>query len=287
MKSLKKYIIESIILEGGNAIKTSTPVPAEYSLEIYNDIKNEVMKVLPDVNMIALGSTGKKNAGQTHGDIDIAINLPWDEKDKIENIFKENEKFITSGMKIVSVGYPWKKGGKEGVAQCDFMFFTNLKYAEMYFHSPDYRNNESLYKGKFRTLLFNDTIANIPTGKANEYFQDENKTIKEKWKYTLNSSGLFLQKISYEGKNGTILKSGKKIKEAEQLISDTPKEILDFMFKNGKESDLNSVESIWKAIHSNRFKFPEVIDKIEEQFKGDLERDGIEWDIFLKNMNLK
>lgn len=61
MKSLSRYILESLINEGGNAVKCER-IPAEVALKLYKDIESVVTSKFHGVEMRVLGSVGKKES---------------------------------------------------------------------------------------------------------------------------------------------------------------------------------------------------------------------------------
>lgn len=273
MKDLIIYIKEQLMLEGGHAVK-SNPIPASISPKVYKQIEDTIHKSYPDIKMSVLGSVGKKNDDQTNGDIDIAIKV--DSKKELQSIidkcFPGCEVNNQTTATIVSIGYPYNIDSKSGVAQVDFMFVKNLEQAIFNYHSPNYKNNESKYKGAVRTYMLSDLVSSIPVKDAKDEYFEDGKTLKRHWKMTYNSYGIFKQLIDYCGKNGKPVKNGKKLKEFETLITENPKEIVAFLFgKNGSFKDTNSAESIWAAVHDkSKFQFDKnVVEKFEEKFYND------------------
>ena len=75
----------------------------------------------------------------------------------------------------------------------------------------------------------------------------------------------------------------KKVKEMEQFISRNGDEVVAFLFNKPDIRIVNSVESLWKEIHSKNFKFPDILPNIEERFEKEvLEPNGFEMDKFLE-----
>ena len=290
MKSLIEYIKESLIVaEGGNAVK-SNPIPAKIAPKVYNQIESDIKKNYPFIEMAVLGSIGKKNDDQTNGDIDIAIKV--DSKKELEDIiskcFPNDEVNKQTTATIVSIGYPYNIEGQSGIAQVDFMFVKNLEQAIFNYHSPNYRNKESKYKGAVRTYMLSDLVSSIPVKDARDEYFDDGKTLKRKWKLTYNSYGIFKQLVDYCGKNGKPVKNGKKLKEFETLITENPKEIVAFLFgKNGSFKDTNSAESIWAAVHDeSKFQFgPDVVEVFEKHFYND--KNNIKYNVDLNDFPCK
>ena len=97
MKTLLEYINESILNEGGNAVKTSNPIPAWVAPKVYEEIEAAIKKVAPDIKMAPLGSLGKKKDEDFTGDIDIAIEI----MDRIRLAYE----YCPSSIKIGVVTY--------------------------------------------------------------------------------------------------------------------------------------------------------------------------------------
>ena len=115
-------------------------------------------------------------------------------------------------------------------------------------------------------------VSSIPVEDAKDEYFEDGVTVKKHWKYTFNTEGVFRQLLDYTGKKGP-LKNPKKVKEFEKLISNDPENCVKFIFgDNGKIEDFNSAESLWKAVHDpNKFKFQEVVNKIEDRWFDEIE----------------
>lgn len=285
MKSLSKYILESLLNEGGNAVK-SERIPAEVALKLYKDIEAVVTSKFTGVELRVLGSVGKKKAGDTNGDIDIAINVT--EVDKLINIinvcFPNCEVIPSFGIGVVSIGYQYTYKGKDMIGQVDFMCQEDLDWAEFFYSSPDYTKDESFYKASLRNHLMGLVVSEIPTQEAPTMVDGQYET---RYKHTLSMLGLSKQFLDYRGKKG-LLKNPKKIKEMERFITKNKYELVEFMFNSRDLSIVNSLESLWNAIHGSLFRYPEVVKNIEERFfKEVLEANGLDKDEFIKICNKK
>ena len=273
MKSLVQFIKESLINEGGNAV-TANPIPAYITPLLYKEIEDAILKENPDIKMVPLGSVGKKNDDQFNGDIDIAIKL--DNKKElnglIDKVFPDLEKNPNTTSSIVSISYPYNKEGQSGNAQVDFMIVKDIDFAKFFYHSPDFKKNESKFKGATRAKMLSIIVSSIPVEDAKDEYFEDGKTVKKHWKYTFNTEGVFKQLLDYTGKKGP-LKNPKKVKEFEKLIYNDPENCVKFIFgDNGKIEDCNSAESLWKAVHDkNKFKFQDVVKKIEDRWFDEIE----------------
>ena len=273
MKSLVQFIKESLLNEGGNAV-TANPIPAYITPLLYKEIEDAILKENPDIKMVPLGSVGKKNDDQFNGDIDIAIKI--DNKEElnklIDKVFPDLEKNPNTTPNIVSISYPYNKEGKSGNAQVDFMIVKDIDFAKFFYHSPNFKNDESKFKGATRAKMLSIVVSSIPVEDAKDEYFEDGKTVKRHWKYTFNTEGMFKQLLDYTGKKGP-LKNPKKVKEFEKLIYNDPQNCVKFIFgDNGKIEDCNSAESIWKAVHNkNKFKFQDVVQKIEDRWFNEIE----------------
>lgn len=273
MKSLVQFIKESIINEGGNAV-TANPIPAYITPLLYKEIEDSILGENPDIKITPLGSVGKKNDDQFNGDIDIAIKLDSKKElnELIDKVFPNLEKNPNTTPSIVSISYPYNKEGQSGNAQVDFMIVKDIDFAKFFYHSPDFKKNESKFKGSVRARMISILVSSIPVEDAKDEYFEDGKTVKKHWKYTFNTEGVFKQLLDYTGKKGP-LKNPKKVKEFEKLIANDPQNCIKFIFgDNGKIEDFNSAESLWKAVHDkNKFKFQDVVKKIEDRWFDEIE----------------
>lgn len=273
MKSLVQFIKESLLNEGGNAV-TANPIPAYITPLLYKEIEDAILKENPDITMVPLGSVGKKNDDQFNGDIDIAIKIDTKKElnELIDKVFPDLEKNPNTTPSIVSISYPYNKEGKSGNAQVDFMIVKDIDFAKFFYHSPNFKNNESKFKGAVRAKMLSIIVSSIPVEDAKDEYFEDGKTVKKHWKYTFNTEGVFKQLLDYTGKKGP-LNNPKKVKEFEKLIYNDPENCVKFIFgDNGKIEDCNSAESLWKAVHDkNKFKFQDVVKKIEDRWFDEIE----------------
>ena len=275
MKSIKQYIKESLINEGGNAVNAN-PIPAVIAPKVYDEIEKKVHSIskFKNIDMAALGSIGKKADDQTNGDIDIAVRV--DTKDDLNEIvdtcFSDCEINYNTMKTITSFGYKYDIDGYKGIAQVDFMIVQNMNWAKAYYHSPNLKNGESKYKGAARTAALSDIISCIPVPDVKDEYFEDGKTVKKHWKHTFNTEGIFIQLVDFCGKNGKPVKNGKKLKEFEKLITNDPLNMVRFIFGDkGTLDDINSIESLWKAVHdSSKFKWgDDIVANIEKKILED------------------
>ena len=252
MKSFVQFLKESLsINEGGNAVHADK-IPTEIAPILYKEIEDKVKEAYPDVDMAALGSLGKKPAGQTTGDIDIAITIEGEENIRklIEKLWPGYEIADRSAKGVVSWAYPWENNGKSGKAQIDFMSTNNMDWTKWRYDSPDYTKGESKYKAAVKDYILRGVLSAIPVKDAENEFFDDGKP-KKKWRHTFTVDGIFKKLESHEGQKGYKSTADTLINE---LVTNDPKEVMKFIFPNGyKDSDFKSAESIWKAIHSDKW----------------------------------
>ena len=194
--------LDRTLNEGGNAIKSSSPVSGDKALPIAEKVIGILKERYPDTEFAPIGSVGKKNAEQTSGDIDIAVELDFLESENVKEVLKEKypnmEIKSMKGLHILSVGLPYESQ----VVQVDLMFFPDIELAKFFYHSPDFTKNESEFKGSVRNMLMTSILKNIPVQDyRNTTF--ENGHIKDLYKYSFNpEKGLVILHQSFEGKDG-------------------------------------------------------------------------------------
>jgi len=266
---------------GGNAIKNSVPVQARNARKIALNIKECIQNYF-NVPTVILGSAMKKLDDMYCGDIDIAIQLPWAE-DNVERIkqyglehLPVTEVVISPGLKLVSYGY--KDNNTNEIYQVDIMFTENIKYSEFMYYSPDYTNNESKFKGLYRTNLLIICAGNIPLDTnqyPNTYYTNEDfngkytSQLKEFYKYTLTyDNGLELRKKSTLGKTRMCKKAYTISKEK---ITDNIMQILTMIFGDSIDYNMStSYENIIKTLYSSDYKYgSEVRNNILNEFLAD------------------
>lgn len=273
------------------AIKNSLPIVTPYAINIANIILNKLKENL-QIQACTLGSLGKKLDYEESGDIDIAINYEFTKEncDKIIDFINLNfskyrtpEIYISSGFKIISFGYYYLNydtynidnttpvDNKEDliqIAQVDLMFSNNLEYTQFMYHSPNYRNLESEFKGLYRTNLLTYIAGRKPTDKKDMY--DDNGNLTDYWKYTLTyDKGLVLTHKSYKGKRG-LLKNPHTVKEDTVFITDDIHEIVKLILgEEGTVADTNSFESLIKYIFSDKYVYKDKVNDIISDFIND------------------
>lgn len=241
--------------EGGNAIKSSSPVRGDKALPIAEKVIGILKEKYPETEFAPIGSVGKKNSEQTSGDIDIAVELDFSESENVTEILKEKypdmEIKSMKGLHILSVGLPYESK----VVQVDLMFFPDIELAKFFYHSPDFTKNESEFKGSVRNMLMTSILKNIPVQDyRNTKF--DNGHVKDLYKYSFSpEKGLVILHQSFEGKDGQERKTKQTIKEDTVEVSKDVDEIVKFMM--GEEADFSTVSSFESMVDWMRTdKFP-------------------------------
>ena len=282
------------------AIKNSLPIKTPYAINISNVIINKLKNNL-QIEACTLGSLGKKLDYEESGDIDIAINYDFTKEncDNIISFINTNfskygtpEIYISQGFKIISFGYYYLNydsyidshikddtnyyidttaiNDQEilQIAQVDLMFSNNFEYTRFMYHSPNYRNLESDFKGLYRTNLLTFIAGRKPVNKENIY--DEKGRLTDYWKYTLTyDKGLVLTHKSYKGKT-KLLKNPFTVKEDTVFITNDIYEIIKLILGNeGTIADTNSFESLIKYIFSDKFAYKDKVKDIISDFIND------------------
>ena len=267
MKHILDYIQESLIFEGGHSVDGVEPIRGDLAKQVADEIIEKVKGEFK-IECAALGSTGKKGKNQTSGDIDIAVQMSWQDKDKLIDFVKKEFKDCPFGnivdyLNVFNIGYKYNEDGKEKLVQVDFMFVDDVEWAKFVYFSPDFTKNESQFKGAWRSTLLRGICACTPVEKVNnkyktEYF-DDGKTIKTFWKFTFSQAdGLFADHKTYEG-NKKPLKNPKTIKDDREYISKNIESILHMCLgKDATRDDCNSYETLLNFIASDRYEFKSV-----------------------------
>ncbi|HPI81675.1 MAG TPA: hypothetical protein PK122_00380 [Candidatus Paceibacterota bacterium] len=264
---------------GGNAVKISRPVTFEEAKKTIKWIKEEVfprLTVIPieDKDTEILGSYGKKKDGATHGDIDIAVlnipepnSMPKNVELDLLRLDLEGLGFETKvnyGFRIVSFGCPI--GGSKSLENCgeinlnmndlvqvDLMLTTNLYWSRFIYHSPDFRKEESKYKGYYRNILLMALITE-PTKEITKTTEDgEVEEIEVNiLRYPF---GISRVRKNFMGKKG-LLKNGKNVEGFDFFITNDPQEVTDLTVgEHYKPSDINTFEKLWDIVMSPNFKW--------------------------------
>lgn len=299
--TLKKEKIEEdmdvnamMINEGGNAIDGASPIRGDLALGIANDVAKQLVRVFK-CNAAPLGSTGKKGANMTSGDVDIAIDIPWERHKEVEEFIEklyDCQTYVSTGFRILSLGYPYEVDGVPLIAQVDLMFVRDVEYSKFVFHSPNYIENESMFKGAHRNILLRNIVSAVPLSyiikDADKRFRDE-YFIANDYDGSLDGKPKTFWKLSFDQEKGLQIihktNVGKKkslahsqtIKEDTIFITDNLNKIVKIILgDSARIEDCSSVESLWSFVCDRRkYRFWD-----KERIKGICER-------YLNNSTIK
>jgi hypothetical protein len=226
-KQLVNEQINSILLEGGNAIKDAVRINQENVAPTLEEIYT---KLLPKIGIkkedtAVLGSTGKKLPGGSSGDIDLAIDISkisnYDFKTWSANI----ESTLTDlgiefrtfpGISLLSVKWPISnKDGKQAneFVQLDLMPTEDIEFSVFSKYSETEQEGIPFYKSLIRNAIMISLMQCLPVkifakGKlAIDPDGEDHPVDYEKFSYDFNK-GLFLKhKIRKPRKDGTYNKT--------------------------------------------------------------------------------
>lgn len=222
------------------------PIKADIATIVQDNIINEILDIYPDIEYVKLGSVGKKKDDDYNGDIDIGIKSDSIEElfNIIHNVFDYTDTVESKSLYIISIKYPYIINGQHEInyVSVDFIQVKNIDYTKFRYYCPDYRINESKYKVGSK-IMFIGTILNHC---LNQYDG------KYRYKYEFLPTGLYKSIVNI--KNNTY---------QEEFITYNPQEITNIMFYDSTPDICNSIETLWEAIHSDKFKYPENVKLIE------------------------
>jgi hypothetical protein len=282
-QSLKEWIS---INEGGAAIASSRPITWEEAQELYSWVKDDVVQKLgiSSEDLEVIGSYGKKRIGETHGDLDLAVsaaavaennNLEFGDvldfiNDRLQEMGFETKKMI--GFKQVSAGIPIPGTGE--IAQVDFMLSPDLEWSRFIYHSPDFRADESKYKGVYRNALLmaiitessKEIIRKTPEGGVEEL---ESSVIRF-------PEGVWRARKSFAGKKG-LVKTGKLLRDFDKFLTTNPQEVVEMTVGEGHTpDDINTFEKLWALVTSPDFKHSHLLNDILQKFANNIKGMSIE-----------
>ena len=157
--------MKNLILEGGAAVDGRRILQSEVPTII-----DKVDEILSGLGLVrgedwdVIGSAGKKKEGDTSGDIDISIR-----RDRMKEVLGSGDGrldvFNDLGKYLAGLGYDRQKvsfdqvsfgmpiNGDDDIVQVDFELSRSLEWSRFAKYSPDYRKDESKYKGHVRNIL--------------------------------------------------------------------------------------------------------------------------------------
>ena len=284
------------LLEGGNAIKTSSRIN---QLNVAATLKQIYSELLPKLGLkksdtTLLGSTGKKNpdkngsAEGSSGDIDLGISQKalmkangLKEKDEIYDFLKtigKDYKDVKAfpGLEVVSIAFPIvNEDGLQAdkVVQLDLMPVADLAYSSWSYFSPAW--NESKYKALYPKEVYY-ACARYADTKIIETGELDGKTVPATWERLFFDlgRGLMSGTQSIKGKK-KLIKSAKT--SDKKVISTDPEVVVKKFFgPEFKPNQVRTWEQVWDAIHSESFPLKDHLDEILKMVKKGIIRKGYE-----------
>jgi len=207
-------------------------------------------------NIRCLGSAGRrKNPDDTSGDIDIAILRSAIGKDRNEAL-DTIESFVIKngwqyrrmdGIAIVSIAYPIS--GQEGkYVQVDLMVVEDLRWVQWAMYSPDYRIEESRYKGGHRNWLIAAICNEIRT---NPELLEDKQVGWDAMVFIWHDCAKWIRKTML-GEKGNQLMHPKKL--SEEIYTRNPDVFVNLLFgEKYTPKDLLTYEDVRAALEDERF----------------------------------
>lgn len=231
----------------------SEPIKAEVAQIVQLIAINEILEVYPDTQYLFIGSVGKKKEGEMNGDIDIAIQCDTIQhlSEMIHKVFDYTESVTSESYYIVSIKYPYKDvldDYKLKYVAIDFMLMHNKEYTAFRYYCPDYRKNESKYKVGAK-IMWANTILNH---------------CKERLEgVSVHKGDIGTFRFTPIGLYQSIFNKDSLMFVDSRFVTDNVQRIVNIPFNDGDASHFNSVETLWDAIHSDVFKYPEEVKCLE------------------------
>ena len=231
------------------------------------------MNEYPELEYCCIGSVGKKKLGDYNGDIDIAVKAEdIDELEKmIYKVFSYTESVSSKSYFIISIAYPYKDildDDKMKFAAVDFMLMKDKEYTQFRYYCPDYRKDESKYKVGMK-IMWASTILNHTKERLDGV--------------DLSNNEMGTLKFVPTGLYQTIFNKDTFEVISSRFITTNVDKIVNMVFNDGDRSHFNSVETLWEAIHSPCYKYPEEVKILEARLMINSYRKG--WGDMINSRN--
>ncbi len=228
-------------MQTNKAIKSSEPINETDLLNCYELFKSEVLfnsfNLIEPFDFIPIGSFNKKVEGDLYSDIDIAINS----KSISYEFFKKwvigrFDHKLSPGFNQISIGYPFD----QKIVQIDLMFRDNLEWAKEMYHSPNFKLNESKFKGVYRNMLLMSVVTSNSFEPIDEltYKQNSLRLDTGLWKTT---------KTYWNSTHTKILKNPRLIPEEDEFITNDFSELKRILFHDDRIK-IDTFERLFKII---------------------------------------
>ena len=266
-----KDFIDTVLLEGGAALKQTSPITQTEARKVLPEIIKQVSAELnlSKTNVRQLGSAGKKPKDEdTSGDIDLAVKAEIEDVEKaLPKLAYDGKTFrIMKGINVYSFAYDLG----EKTVQVDLMPVSNVRYAEWASQANEADLKDGL-KGSHRNELY-FAIAKHIDPQVIKRDVDGSPMILKRYFYDLQK-GLMLGTQSREGKK----KSSKNFKTVEKkVLTDDPIKVTQFLFGDHVTPDqVSTFKGTLAAITSPKFPHKAARDEIIAMSKLGMKNKGL------------
>ncbi len=235
------------------------PIRTEIAPYVQYNIIKELLDKNPGLEFLPIGSVGKKKDGEYNGDIDIAVKC--DSINKLYYIIYYTFDYLeitkSSSLYIVSINYPYQDDISNEIkyVAVDFILMHDEEYTKFRYYCPNYKENESNYKVGAK-IMFTNTILNHCFDELNKGLKSNSET-HEVAQFEYSPIGLY--RIISTVKNDNL----SMLNWRQEFVTINSDEIAGYVFKDANKSHFNSIETLWKAIHSDNFKYPNEVRALE------------------------
>lgn len=261
-------LLEYLLLEGGNALKTSPITQAEFT-RVKDELTHHVKTVLEPKQLAFIGSAGKKpNPTDTSGDIDIAAEIDTDTvNDRLKDLAGDQPHRAMPGINVYSFGYPVR----DKIVQVDLMPVPSVRYASWVMNAHPADLKRGLKSAHRNELLF--AIAKHADTDVTK--TDDNGDPLEITRYFLDlSQGLFRGTQSRLGKNGKIKKNFSTV--SRELVTTDPRRLVKLFFGDHvRPTDVQTYHDTLAMINADKFKHAASRDKIIQQALDGITKKGL------------
>jgi hypothetical protein len=278
--------LKSLVREGGNIFDGTSPIKQSAVVPTVQSMYDELLEPMGlegiDIDVLILGSAGKKPKNELSSDLDIGIsvdqiasynNLKLSEVYEWFELSLQEMGFETvpaPAFQQISIAYPIK-GQRGKYVQVDFLMASNINWTKFVHSSPDYTAGESKYKNAYRNVLLSTCIS-LYDMKVLKKTKEKIPLEIQKYSFRLNN-GVYSTIKSFVGKRGGVLKNGKVLRDRDMFITQTPEEVVDMFF--GEEytpADIKTFEGLYDIVFNQESKVEHLREEIKKKFIGALER---------------
>ena len=256
------FLQESLLLEGGAAIKGSSRVTQVEARHLIPDLIEKIAKVtgVDKEKIRPVGSAGKKpHDNDTSGDIDISVEADAETlKKALPELAFDRETF--KAMSAINV-YSFGTKVHDKVVQVDMVPVNSVDFAEWSYISDPEDLAQGL-KGAHR----NELIFAIVKHAENHKVEEDGEVVAMDRYYFDLSKGLMRGHQTRKKPNGKLSKNFTTVNK--QLETDDPKRIAKILFgKKAKPEKLVTFQQVWDAMHSETFPYKDQLEDIIEMAK--------------------